>query len=112
MRKIAQNVFYGCYDLTIYSETNSMPSEWHERFNSSFRPVFYSSEFDENNNVISVTISEDTFINKNSIGTINCPIYDGKVFTNWIDENSNTYSMEDILSITDATKLSAVYANE
>ena len=112
LRKIAQNVFYGCYDLTIYSETNSMPSEWHERFNSSFRPVFYSSEFDENNNVISVTISEDTFINKNAIGTISCPIYDGKVFTNWIDENSNTYSMEDILSITDATKLTAVYANE
>ena len=46
------------------------------------------------------------------LGTINCPIYDGKVFANWIDENSNTYSMEDILSITDATKLSAVYANE
>lgn len=112
LRRIDQNVFYGCYDLTIYSETLYMPSEWHERFNSSFRPIFYSSEFDDNNFVTSITISEDTFVNKNAIGTLNSPVYDGKVFTNWIDENSNAYSMSDIISITDTIKLNAVYANE
>ena len=112
LRKIAQNVFYGCNNLTIYSETIHMSSEWHERFNSSFRPVFYSCEFDDNNYVKSITISEDTFINRNALGTISSPIYDNKTFINWTDDNQKTYSMNDILSITDTIKLNAVYANE
>ena len=112
LRRIGQNVFYGCANLTIYSETLYKPSDWHERFNSSFRPVFYNTEFDDDNNVVSINISESTLVNKNAIGKIEPPIINGKAFINWVDDNSNTYSMENVIKITDSIKLRAVYSNE
>ena len=109
IRELGQHCFYGCKNMTIYTNASSILGEWHNRFNSSYRPIFWDCEFDENNNVKSVNIKSEMFENKNASNGVNPPTVDGKTFKCWIDEESNTYSMDDLLNIEKEGRLEAVY---
>ena len=111
LRSVQQHAFYECDNLTIYTSMDSKPGDWHNRFNSSYRPIFWSTELDGDNTVLSITLSSNTIDFKNALNGIKAPICNSKQFLHWIDEESNTYNMSDILSITDDKKLMAVYEN-
>lgn len=109
LRSIQQHAFYECENLTIYTALVTKASDWHNRFNSSYRPIFWSAELDESNNVLSIMVSDDTINFKNALNGLSSPTFSGKTFKNWIDDESNTYSMEDILNMSSSIKLTAVY---
>lgn len=109
VRTIGQHAFYECSNLTIYTEALEKPSDWHSRFNSSSRTIFYKTELDEENNVISVDITNDNLQFRNALNGISAPIYKGKTFINFVDEENNTYTLDDIKSIDKDIKLIARY---
>lgn len=109
---IGQHCFYGCKNLTIYTDAKSIRGEWHNRFNSLYRPIFWGVEFDENNDIVSISISEATFQNKNASNGIHSPITNGKIVAYWQDENNTTYTNEDLANIDKDCTLIAVYAVE
>lgn len=109
VRSIQQHAFYECFNLTIYTSFESKPGDWHNRFNSSSRTIFYKTELDESNNVISVDITNDNLQFRNALNGISAPIYKGKTFINFVDEENNTYTLDDIKSIDKDIKLIARY---
>ena len=111
LRTVQQHAFYECDHLTIYTSMATKPSDWHNRFNSSYRPIFWASELDNDNNVLSISVSSDNVNYKNALNGVNAPLYKDKVFVNWIDDDSNTYSMDDMLNLTSDKKLNAIYEN-
>ena len=112
LRTVQQHAFYECENLTIYTSMANKPADWHNRFNSSYRPILWDSELDENNTVISISVSSDTLNYKNALNGMNAPTCVGKTFVNWIDEDSNAYSMDDIATLGENKRLTAIYDNE
>ena len=109
VRTIQQHAFYECINLTIYTSMESKPGDWHNRFNSSNRTIFYSTTLDNENNVIGVNISDTTLQFRNALNGINAPIFKGKTFKYFIDEESNKYSMKDLQGLTGEHTLTAIY---
>ena len=110
VRTIQQHAFYECYNLTIYTAFSEKPGDWHNRFNSSSRTIFYGTELDEFNNVVSVNISDDNLLFRNALNGISAPIYNGKVFVDFVDEEGNSYSLKDLETIKGIKKLTARYS--
>ncbi len=112
--KIGQHAFYGCKNMVIYSDSISVPGEWHERFNSSNRPVFWGTEFNDDGSVKSIIISNETSINLRQKNEISLPKKENMVFNCFRDQDLNEYSMDDlkdIQSIEGGVKLIAVFKN-
>lgn len=109
IKVIGQHCFYGCKELTIYTNANSMLSEWHNRFNSLYRPIFWGVELDDNNNVIAIMVSETSFLNRNALNGINNPEMQGKQFAYWQDENNKKYTNDELINIKNDCRLVAVY---
>lgn len=112
IKVIGQHCLYGCSNLTIYTNATSRLTEWHNRFNSLRRPIFWGVELDENNNVISVKISETSLENVRATNGINGPAMEGKTFKCWKDENNATYTNEELINIDTECKLVVVYNDE
>lgn len=112
VKNIGQHCFYGCQNLTIYTTASSMVNGWNVRFNSSYRPVFWGVELDEQANVVSIHISKSLFTNRNAKNGIQNPTIDGKSFAYWQSEDNKTYTNEEILNINEDCKLTAVYSSE
>ena len=111
LRSIQQHAFYECEKLTIYTAMDSKPGDWHSRFNSSYRPIIWKTELDDSNNVNAINLSSESISFKNALNGVNAPLKSGMTFIHWIDDESNTYSMDNILTISDTKKLTAVYEN-
>ena len=110
LRSVQQHAFYECENLTIYTSIESKPSDWHARFNSSYRPILWSSILDENNNVLSIMVSDEAISYKNALNGISSPTYfNDKEFKRWVDDDSNTYSMNDLTEISGNIRLTAIY---
>ncbi|MCM1513516.1 MAG: leucine-rich repeat domain-containing protein [Anaeroplasma bactoclasticum] len=112
IKVIGQHCFYGCKNLTIYTDAKSILGEWHNRFNSLYRPIFWGVEFDEHNNVVSISISNATFQNRKASNGIHSPVTNGKTVAYWQDENNTTYTNEDVVNIDKDCTLTAIYADE
>lgn len=109
---LGQHCFYGCKNLTIYTNAESLLGEWHNRFNSLYRPIFWGVELDENNNIISIHISETSFNNRQASNGINSPTMNGQTIAYWQDENNTKYTTEELINIDRDCKLVAVYTTE
>lgn len=109
---IGQHCLYGCSNLTIYTNASSRLTEWHNRFNSLRRPIFWGVELDENNNVISINVSNSSFENRHASNGINGPSMDGKPFKCWQDENNTTYTNEALSDLDKECRLVVVYNDE
>lgn len=109
---IGQHCFYGCKNLTIYTDAPSLLGEWHSRFNSLYRPIFWGVEFDENKNIVSIQISETSFHNRKASNGIHSPVINGKSIAYWQDEDNTKYTNEDLVNIDKDCKLIAVYTTE
>ena len=54
-------------------------------------------------------ITNDNLQFRNALNGISAPIYKGKTFINFVDEENNTYTLDDIKSIDKDIKLIARY---
>lgn len=112
IKVLGQHCLYGCSNLTIYTNAETYLSEWHNRFNSLRRPIFWGVELDENNDVVAIQVSTTTFENKHAINGINGPTKDGKSFKCWQDDQNVTYTNEDLIGLDKECKLVVVYDDE
>ena len=56
-----------------------------------------------------IDITNDNLQFRNALNGISAPIYKGKTFINFVDEENNTYTLDDIKSIDKDIKLIARY---
>ena len=81
---IGRHAFYQLNEATFYVEASAIQSGWNEKFNSSYRPLFWGCTLSEDNSyVVSIKVSEGTLINPNAKGGISNPERDGYTFSGW-----------------------------
>ena len=110
---IGKHAFHGMSDVTIFCEAEKAPSEWNERFNSSYRPIFFGCELsDDNSYVVSFTVGETNPDNADENNVLSAPTRNGYAFAGWTtvkDETTVEYSMENLTTAPTGTKLYAIW---
>lgn len=109
---IGKHAFYGMNSSTIYCEAQNKPNEWHARFNTSYRPVFYGCEVSEDGYVVSIIIKENNPVNPNAKNGILSPERAGYNFIGWAsspDATAAEYTCENVASAPENTILYPIY---
>jgi uncharacterized repeat protein (TIGR02543 family) len=100
-------------NATIFCEADKAPSEWNERYNTSYRPIFFGCEFSEDNSyVVAFTMYENGFDNVDESNVIATPTREGYTFAGWSTVQDGTaadYTMETIVTAPIGTKLYAIW---
>lgn len=101
IEEVGMHAFYGCKGLTIYSEAEKVGDNWHERWNSSYRPVIFNAILSEDNSyVVSVNMKLDGYVNIQSFNDakIVLPERIGFVATGWGVEVPETLTAEGLIA--------------
>jgi uncharacterized repeat protein (TIGR02543 family) len=109
---IGKHAFYGMNNSTIYCEAEKKPDEWHSRFNTSYRPVFYGCEISEDGYVTSIIIKENNPANPNAKNGILSPERAGYDFIGWAsapDATTAEYTCDNVTSAPQNTKLYPIW---
>ena len=110
---VGKHAFYGMSNATIFCEAEKAPSEWNERFNSSYRPIFFGCELSEDNSyVVSFTMKKNGFDNVNESSVLSTPTREGYTFAGWTTVQDGTtaeYTMETLVTAPIETKLYAIW---
>lgn len=109
---IGIHAFYGCTNLSVYTDATGVLPQWHARWNSSFRPVFWGCVFSEDGYLVSVTTSETFLSNPKAINGISAPEREGYTFAGWATkENASEaeYGMDEIVALESGVTLYAVW---
>lgn len=110
---IGKHAFYGMSNTTIFCEVQEKPAEWHFRFNTSYRPIFWGCTLsDDNSYVISFTKSDDNPDNVDENNIVSDPERDGYLFAGWSTVmNSSTvdYTTDTMATAPAGTTLYAVW---
>lgn len=131
--QIGAHTFYGCKNMTIYTDAESLSESWSTLWNTSYRPVVWGCELsDDNSYVISVTVTETTLTNATKVVAIiteetdengepiieskivnqlTAPVREGYVFAGWATENGGevVYSATELLDVPTGITLYAVW---
>ena len=111
---IGKHAFYNLNETTIYAEPSVIIATWSERFNSSYRPIFWGCTLSEDDSyVVSVTVSKELLKNSDAKNGISDPSRSGYSFLGWATESSSSnvsYTSENIASAPEGTVLYAVWA--
>lgn len=110
---IGQHAFYGCNIATIYCEDTGLQRLWHERFNSSFRPIVFGVSFAEDGSyVTSFTMTEGALENSDAKDGMTGPRREGYVFEGWATspDGEVVYEAADVATAPVGTVLYAVYS--
>lgn len=110
---IGKHAFYNLNSTTFYVESEKIQPYWNERFNSSYRPVFWGCTLSEDNSyVISVTVGKDTLGNPNAKGGISDPVKAGYNFEGWSTsaDGAPEYTSENVSTAPEGTVLYAVWS--
>ena len=109
---IGKHAFYGMNEATLYCEATKKPSEWHSRFNTSYRPVFYECEISADGSVESITVKSGNPQNPNAKNGITVPEKEGYECIGWASSpnaNDAEYTSENVTSAPENTKLYPVW---
>ena len=110
---VGKHAFYGMNGTTIYCEAASASSGWEERFNTSYRPIFFGCTLSDNNDyVVSVTVDKNNPDNVGSVGGISDPTRAGYTFSGWATAQGSSevaYTSETVANAPAATTLYAVW---
>jgi uncharacterized repeat protein (TIGR02543 family) len=112
IQAISDHVFYGCKEMTIYTDQTLADCDWSSKFNSGYRPVIWGCTLSEDKTyVVSVTITEDTISNKMSAGGIGAPEREGYTFDGWATQENGAivYAAFDIDKAEVGTTLYAIW---
>ena len=110
---VGKHAFYGMSDVTIFCEAETPPVEWNERYNTSYRPIFFGCELsDDNRYVVSFTFSATNPENADGSNVIATPTREGYTFAGWTTVKDGTtaeFSMENFTTAPTGTKLYAIW---
>ena len=112
VESIGQHAFYGCNIATIYCEDTELQRLWHERFNSSYRPIVFGVTFSEDRSYAeSFTVTETSIDNIDALNGMTAPKREGYTFAGWATTAGGNvvYGMEDLKSVPTGTVLWAIY---
>ena len=105
--------FYGCVNMTVYTDVSNLPENWHARWNASFRPVIWGCKLsDDGSFVVSLTVGEDTFSNPKAINGISAPKREGYLFKGWsavADASEGEYDTAELINLETGTTVYAVW---
>lgn len=112
VESIGQHAFYGCNIATIYCEDTEPQRLWHERFNSSYRPIVFGVTFSADGTYVeSFTVTETSIDNSSAIGGMTAPRRAGYSFAGWatVAGGEVVYSAADVALAPVGTTLYAIY---
>lgn len=113
IEEINAHAFYGCKNLTIYTDAKTVPDGWNARWNSSYCPVIFGAELSKDGKyVVAVNIEEGSVINdKSGKTTISAPEREGYEFVGWATEAQGkaVYTAAEIVNAANGTKLYSVW---
>ena len=113
VQSIGKHAFYGLSKGVIYCEAESIPADWHERFNSSYRPVFWGCTLSEDKQyIVSFVKQSDNPVNISKADIIAPPSRNGYVFEGFStspDATSAEYTLTNITEAADGTVIYSVW---
>lgn len=113
VEEMGKFAFHGCKQMTVYTTAQSLPEGWHNRWNSSYRPVIWGCTLSEDGSyVASVTIGENTVENKKEENVIVSPKRAGYTFGGWsatVDGVEVVYQASEIAKAPVGTVLTAIW---
>ena len=111
VKTIGKHSFYGLNGTTLYYQKFTIPTQWNEHFNSSFRPLFLGCELSEDGQyVLSVTVSQDLLRNAKATRGISAPIRAGYTFVGWTAQQGSTTADYTAANVADAPAGTVLYA--
>ncbi len=79
---VGAHAFYGCEKLTVYAGAVEKPEGWHERWNSSYRPVVWGTSL-EDGYVVSFAIGNSRISNSKAGVVLSNPARESYTFEGW-----------------------------
>ena len=109
---VRMHAFYGALNATAYCEGAAPGSGWHERWNSSFRPVIWGCELSADGSyVVSFEKTATSIENFDAINGISAPMREGYTFAGWatVEDGTPVYTAAEVMDAPDGTTLYAVW---
>ena len=114
IEKIDKHAFYGCDNLTVYTEFEAAPEGWNKYWNSSYRPVVYGCTLSEDKSYVLYMV-KGTISNLNSSNSLSAPTKEGYTFVGWGNTATATeisFTSENLSEAEVGTKLYAIFNEE
>lgn len=110
---IGAHAFYGCPNLTLYLTAEDVPEGFHERWNSSYRPVVFGVTA-ENGTVLSFVWKQTGIRNLSDSNRLSDPVRAGYSFAGWslTEGGAVDYTAQTLRDLPDGTVLYAIYNSE
>lgn len=113
IESIGKHAFYGLNKASFFCESDTILPYWNERWNSSYRTVFWGCALSEDGSyVVSVVKSEETVENLDAPDSAWMAERDGYVLAGWAiepDSEQVTYTVEQLPEVPEGTVLYAVW---
>ena len=110
---VGKHAFYGCADLTVYSDLSDAGELWDQYWNSSYRPTVWGCALSEDlDYILSFTGGAENIENKNSTNHLSAPEREGYTFVGWNTSSSATkaaYTMETLQDVPDGRRVYAIW---
>lgn len=111
---VGSDVFRGCSKLTIYVDSyTSKPSGWNSNWNIENRPVVWGCNLNNADAVTSMNRTINNIQNKDAVGGINAPYWEGYFFEGWaIREGfSPSFSAQSIANLSLSKTVYAIWTD-
>ncbi len=113
--ELGQHAIYADLIATVYCEADSRPTDWNDRWNSSFRPTVWGCTLsDDKSYVVSFVKNEGSLENFDAIGGVSDPYCYGFEFLGWAttQDGEAEYTTAELESVSNGTTLWAVWRNK
>lgn len=107
---VGAHAFYACNKLTLYADAATHPSEWNEKWNSSFVPVVLGCEISDDGYVVSVTVQSISVINKFTDTELSAPARAGYTFVGWSGSASSQAAQYALEHVCDPERETTLYS--